>query len=171
MGWISENSQSERVGEMKKPKDLQLARMAYNAYHGDSSLHSFDTDFSHEYQMRWVRVARAVIDSYKKATPGGKVWEKEEGDEVVHARQTMHKKGPSKKRYADNRTRGPYVLKQASEKLAGYDKNDANDRKLLEKASGGELVNIRARMLWRDKERKKLGAKPRNDDLRVLPPR
>lgn len=46
--------------DVRKPKDYQLAEKAYAAYFNDQPQLWF-ADLSHEYQMRWVRVIRAVM--------------------------------------------------------------------------------------------------------------
>lgn len=56
---------------MKEPKDFHLARRAYEAFYEEQPQIWFN-ELSHDYQMRWVRVARAIMEDereYKKFTP------------------------------------------------------------------------------------------------------
>lgn len=48
----------------KEPKDFYLARRAYEAFYDEQPQIWFD-QLSHDYQMRWVRAARAVLDDAK----------------------------------------------------------------------------------------------------------
>ena len=83
------------MGGEKKPKDFELAEEAYNAFYGGLQV-PFD-ELRHEYQMKWVRAARAVAGAYKRKTPGGtwELMEDQPSDEAVHA--TAHKRGPGGK--------------------------------------------------------------------------
>lgn len=71
---------------MKEPKDLHLARRAYEAFYDEQPQIWFD-QLGHDYQMRWVRVARAVLEDakdYKKHTPGtGLEMTLEEAKEII----------------------------------------------------------------------------------------
>jgi hypothetical protein len=49
---------------MTEPKDYQLARRAYEAFHEEQPQVWFE-DLSQEYQMRWVRAIRATIGEYR----------------------------------------------------------------------------------------------------------
>jgi hypothetical protein len=51
----------------KKPKDYLMGEAAYNAFYKQQPQVWFD-ELSHDYQMRWVNTARAVVllhDSFK----------------------------------------------------------------------------------------------------------
>jgi hypothetical protein len=50
-----------------EPKDYMLGRKAYKAFFEVLGIEF--TDLSHEYQMRWVNVARAVMGENKRLAP------------------------------------------------------------------------------------------------------
>jgi hypothetical protein len=52
----------------KKPKDLALAEVAYNAFYAETPQVFFD-DLSPTYQMRWVRAIRSAVADYRKLKP------------------------------------------------------------------------------------------------------
>lgn len=53
------------MAKYSEPKDYMLGREAYKTYFGDVTNHVQFSDLSHEYQMRWVTVARAVLNGTK----------------------------------------------------------------------------------------------------------
>lgn len=52
-----------------EPRDYRLARRAYEAYFDEQPQVWFD-QLSHDYQMRWVKAARAVILELSKLPKG-----------------------------------------------------------------------------------------------------
>lgn len=54
----------------KLPKDLYAAEAAYLTYFNNQPQVNF-LDTSHEYQMRWVRIARAVVESFRSYSGPG----------------------------------------------------------------------------------------------------
>jgi|SRR5215510_902652 len=54
----------------RKPKDLHIAEIAYNAFYEEQPQVFFD-DLAHGYQMRWVSVIRSVLGEYKRIPKGG----------------------------------------------------------------------------------------------------
>lgn len=54
------------MAKYSEPKDYMLGRKAYKAYFDGVGIEF--TDLSHDYQMRWVNVARAVINETKRLT-------------------------------------------------------------------------------------------------------
>jgi hypothetical protein len=55
---------------MKKPKDLALAEVAFNAFYDERPPVFFD-DLNQNAQMKWVRIIRAVVKDYKSIPKGG----------------------------------------------------------------------------------------------------
>lgn len=55
------------MAKYSEPKDYMLGRKAYKAYFDGVAIEF--TDLSHEYQMRWVNVARAVVGEVKRLAP------------------------------------------------------------------------------------------------------
>lgn len=51
-----------------EPRDYRLARRAYEAFFDESPQVWFE-QLGHEYQMKWVRVARAVVSEGKSWLP------------------------------------------------------------------------------------------------------
>ena len=49
---------------MKEPKDFQLARRAYEAFFDEQPQVWFE-NLGHDYQMKWVRAIRAVMEELK----------------------------------------------------------------------------------------------------------
>jgi len=52
----------------REPRDFRMARRAYEAFFDESPQVWFD-QLGHEYQMKWVRVARAVLVDSKEWRP------------------------------------------------------------------------------------------------------
>lgn len=55
----------------QEPKDYQLAKRAYEAYHNEQPQVWFE-DLNHIAQMKWVRVVRAVIGDYRNKSFHGR---------------------------------------------------------------------------------------------------
>jgi hypothetical protein len=55
---------------LKKPKDLALAEVAFNAFYDERPPVFFD-DLNQNAQMKWVRIIRAVVKDYKSIPKGG----------------------------------------------------------------------------------------------------
>ena len=137
---------------VRKPKDLAMAEAVYNEVRPEVP---FD-DLNHEAQMRWVRAARAAVGDYKRQAPPA----------VKPPPLDVTLNGSSSKR------RGGFKVgmrfKTDEEKLSGYDKADTADRSLLKNLDPADkrAADLRAKMLWRDRQREKMGKPTQNDDMR-----
>ena len=84
----------------KKPKDYLMAEAAYNAFYQQQPQVFFD-NLAHDYQMKWVAVAREVAlvhDTYKTGPRKGKFKSSEE----VRARWREQKRKSQAKLKGDN---------------------------------------------------------------------
>lgn len=136
---------------VRKPKDLQMAEVAYNTFYSEAPQVPFD-DLATSYQMRWVRVVRAASRLRTSAPANGG------GSQPVRTKEAAQAK-PSKKAKKANGAynagaRSPYVL-------AEWKKWDEDDKALLTdkkwKDKTKEEIHAIHRIAYRQKQRKKHG--------------
>ena len=130
----------------KKPKDLALAEVAYNAFYAETPQVLFD-DLAPQYQMRWVRAIRSAMADYRKLKPppngGGKL---------------VRTKVVAKAKPSDKATKANGVDPARLELWASQDKEDLSrftDRTWSNKSR--EEVKARQRLAYRNKQRERYG--------------
>jgi hypothetical protein len=133
----------------KKPKDLALAEVAYNAFYGETPQVFFD-DLAPTYQMRWVRAVRSAVADYRKhkAPPpnGG-------GSQPVRVKEAA-KKPPRAKASRANGS-------MPAGKLQRWEEADKKDIALFTDKVWGEKskqeIQARQRLAYRNKQRERYG--------------
>jgi hypothetical protein len=150
---------------MKKPKDLSLGEVAYHALYKTPQV-SFD-DLSMEAQMRFVTVARAVIEEWRKVTP--KKEATEEQREKWREQKRRQNGGSHVDAQVSKKARKGFIIKSIEEKVRDWDIADGADAEYLtDKANKHRSAmerKARARMTYRDRERVRLGLEPKHPDL------
>jgi hypothetical protein len=153
----------------KRTKDYQMAEVAFHAYYnGGPPFEHLD----HDYQMRWVRVARAFGAKRKEPTADAESYPNLVEAVMGRANGSVAKKSHKSKAYqAAQKARKEggkaFRIKSDEQKLADYAAADKKDREELRSATKSQSVAIKARMFWRDRQREALGERTHNEDLRI----
>lgn len=158
---------------MKKPKDLHLGEIAYNTFYGERPQVFFD-DLSVEAQMKWVRLCRAIVEEYKKTTPGAvlvraspKSAANPANENGYPTRGRAAKRGPPPGRNDPKKRK--FIIKTMEQKVKDWAEADAKDLSLLTNKPWRERsqkeTDARNRIKYRETEREKNGLERLHDNI------